>query len=266
VNDEMAAIGKEIKEQLLNGEEISDSLYVRLFITKLRVTYDYKCPITKRREAEVKAHRFVEITQRIGEIVTEKQKEDLPKKEKKRLADEESALNHELADMEKLPTNGWVLVDFPCSYAQAKLLEEALSGYRPHEELEPTDREKETKDALLLVQPTPESGMAKTLIPSGLDAVIWLDCPAMECLRRSDGRRKTPDDSEHYHVFDNIPTIKNAPLCESLLPISEDNNSVSGLPDRFVAFDQNTASMQRWLNQFGDEERNRSLLRIFKAE
>lgn len=108
--------------------------------------------------------------------------------------------------MEKMPTNGWVLVDFPCSYAQAKLLEEALSGYRPHEELEPTDREKETKDALLLVQPTPESDIAKSLIKSGLDAVIWLDLPVEESLRRSDGRRfDSSDPNMRYHVFDMQP-------------------------------------------------------------
>jgi adenylate kinase family enzyme len=53
--------------------------------------------------------------------------------------------------MDKVKSNGWVLVDFPCSYTQAKLLEEALSGYKPHEELKPTDREIETDDALLLV-------------------------------------------------------------------------------------------------------------------
>lgn len=39
VNEEFAAIGREIKEALCNGEEISDQLYVRLFITKLRCTY-----------------------------------------------------------------------------------------------------------------------------------------------------------------------------------------------------------------------------------
>jgi len=91
--------------------------------------------------------------------------------------------------MDTLPTNGWVLVDFPCSYAQAKLLEEALSGYKPHEELVATEREIESNDALLLVQPHPQTEVAKTLISSGLDAVIWFDCPIQECLRRSDGRR-----------------------------------------------------------------------------
>jgi hypothetical protein len=62
------------------------------------------------------------------------------------------------------------------------------------------------------------------------------------------------------------PPCDQAPLCERLLPLSEDNNSVTGLPDRFVAFDQNTASMQRWLTKFGDEERSRNLLTMFKAD
>lgn len=57
--------------------------------------------------------------------------------------------------MDTLQTNGWVLVDFPCSYAQAKLLEEALSGFKPHEELETTEREKASEEALLLVRPHP---------------------------------------------------------------------------------------------------------------
>jgi adenylate kinase family enzyme len=39
--------------------------------------------------------------------------------------------------------NGWILVDFPSTYAQAKLLETALSGFVPSSELEQIDREKE---------------------------------------------------------------------------------------------------------------------------
>lgn len=53
--------------------------------------------------------------------------------------------------MDEIPVDGWVLVDFPCSYTQAKLLEKALSGFRPLEELEPIRRDIETKEALLLV-------------------------------------------------------------------------------------------------------------------
>jgi len=44
------------------------------------------------------------------------------------------------------------------------------------------------------VQPHAESDMAKTLNHSGLDAVIWLDMPPKEALRRSDGRRYDSQD------------------------------------------------------------------------
>jgi adenylate kinase family enzyme len=48
-------------------------------------------------------------------------------------------LELEQIKIQQLDNNaGWVLIDFPQSYAQAKLLEQALSGYIPKEELKPT--------------------------------------------------------------------------------------------------------------------------------
>lgn len=132
----------------MNGEEIHDEIYVKLFVHKLRTTYEYKCPVTRRREVQVKAKRQVEINSRMGDIAQDLAKEDISKKLRKQLHEEQAALEIELADLDKQQTKGWILVDFPCSYAQAKLLEEALSGYKPLEEMEPTDREIETKRAL----------------------------------------------------------------------------------------------------------------------
>ena len=54
---------------------------------------------------------------------------------------EKKDLEKEMSELDSLPVNGWVLVDFPCNYTQAKLLEEALSGYKPIEELEVTELE-----------------------------------------------------------------------------------------------------------------------------
>ena len=49
-NEDFRQIGIEIEELLASGEEITDNLYVKLFITKLRMTYEYKDPQQQRRE------------------------------------------------------------------------------------------------------------------------------------------------------------------------------------------------------------------------
>lgn len=138
----------------------------------------------------------------MGEIAHELAKDDISKKLRKQLQEEQAGLEIELADLDKQQTKGWMLVDFPCSYAQAKLLEEALSGYKPLEEMEPTEREIETKRALELVKPSPQEQQPDTLIKSGLDAVIWFKCSPEECLRRAEGPRVDSADPENqFHVF-----------------------------------------------------------------
>lgn len=88
------------------------------------------------------------------------------------------------------------------------------------------------------MRPNPKEEPPVTLIPSGLDAVLWLDCPIAECLRRADGRRFDSDAPEdRYHVEDARPPATQAPLCERLLPLSEDDNCVNTVADRAVAFD-----------------------------
>lgn len=159
-----------------------------------------------------------------------------------------------------------MLVDFPCSYAQAKLLEEAMSGYKPTKEMEPIKRDTEMEEAFLLVQPTAKEEPPKMLIRSGLDAVIWFNCPIKECQRRADGRRVDVQelDSDQavtfYHVDDAEPPTDAANLCERLEPIDEDSNHASALVDRVVSFDQQERSLRKWLTDFGVEERQYTLL------
>ena len=112
---------------LLDGEEISDELYVKVFVTKLRIQYPYKDPKTKQSEVKQQARRQVEINERLRSILSELQKEDLKRKQIKALEAEQVSLQEELQDLQVTEPIGWVLVDFPASYAQAKLLEEALS-------------------------------------------------------------------------------------------------------------------------------------------
>ena len=42
--EEFRQCGVKMQELLLDGEEISDELYVKVFVTKLRIQYPYKSP------------------------------------------------------------------------------------------------------------------------------------------------------------------------------------------------------------------------------
>ena len=126
------------------------------------------------------------------------------------------------------------------------------------------------EEAFLLVQPTAKEEPPKVLIRSGLDAVVWFDCPLKECQRRADGRRVDVNEignstQTFYHVNDVVPPTDDAPLCERLEPIDEDGNHTSALVDRVVSFDLQERSLRTWLTSFGVEERNYNLLQEINA-
>ena len=78
------------------------------------------------------------------------------KRKKKRTED---VVQREIEDKERqleqvkvIDNNGWILVDFPTNFSQAMLLEKALSGYVMPGDLEPIQRDLESKEAGLLVK------------------------------------------------------------------------------------------------------------------
>lgn len=78
-----------MQELLLDGQEITDDLYVKVFVTKLRMQYEYKDPATKQKELKQSARRSVDINERLRAIQDELQKEDLKKKQIKALEAEQ---------------------------------------------------------------------------------------------------------------------------------------------------------------------------------
>lgn len=174
-------------------------------------------------------------------------------------------LQEQLEQLKMIDKNGWILIDFPTNFSQAMLLEKALSGYQIPEDLEPTARELEQHDAQLLVKPTPKPQPPKTLIPTGLDAVVWFDCSRGECLRRAIGRRIDAANNLIYHIQDNPPSIEKSPLCEIIEPIDDESESMACLVDRWVAFDQAKSGIEKWLTQFGDESTSFNLLHRIEA-
>ena len=71
------------------------------------------------------------------------------------MLEEKKRLEKQLSEMEQVPSNGWVMVDFPANFAQAKLLENALSGYIPGSECDPINRDNQLENAKLIASPSP---------------------------------------------------------------------------------------------------------------
>lgn len=71
----------------------------------------------------------MKINNRLADIEKELSDDATKPKQLKSLGIEKINLTEEKQKLDEAGNNGWVLLDFPSSYAQAKLLEEALSGY-----------------------------------------------------------------------------------------------------------------------------------------
>lgn len=266
--EDLRLCGQRIQDCLFNGEEIPDQLYVDLFVAKLRLTYAFKDKPTLKAETHAAAARELELTRRVAELGEEllqmQDPESNYRRKKNRTLEtvrEEITLHQaELESLKQIPTNGWILIDFPSNFSQAMLLEKALSGYQIKEDLEKTQRETEQEAANVLVKPTEKPAPPKTLIPSGLDAIIWFDCSREECLRRALGRRIDGQNNIIYHIQDNPPSIEKSPLCEIIEPIDDESESMACLVDRWVAFDQTKDGLHKWVTQFGDEPNSANLL------
>lgn len=265
--------GERIQQCLFEGQEIPDELYVSLYVAKLRMTYEYRDRANLRSGVVDNAKRELDLTRAVANLTEElTQMRDPDNKTKKKKKRTEEVVERELQDakaelegIQNVERNGWILVDFPTTFGQAMLLEKALSGYQIPQDLEPTQREQESEEARLLVKPTERPAPPKTLIASGIDAVIWFDCSRDECLRRALGRRIDSQSNIIYHIQDNPPSIEKSPLCEIIEPIDDESESMSCLVDRWVAFDQTRSGLEKWLSQFGDESTGKNLLARIEA-
>ena len=154
----------------------------------------------------------------------------------------------------KKSEKGWILVDFPTTVEQAKLLEEALTNFK-HKYERPLGFYEEKKQKLHAVcPPETEEQLAVELEVSGLDHVIWIDTSKKECLRRSIGKRVSPESGIIYHVEDDQPPFSQSPLVEQLEPIDDMKEHRGVIVDRSVALDRNSKSLRSWFAQFAKED------------
>ena len=82
-------------------------------------------------------------------------------------------------------SKGFVIVNFPNTYNQAKLLENILSGYIPKSETRPL-KSLRMKNLFSIVLDTSEEILPPNkLILGGFDFIFYINVPSNECTRRA---------------------------------------------------------------------------------
>ena len=121
----------------------------------------------------------------------------------------DESLKDELESIRSVSKKGWILLDFPRSLDQMKMLETCLTGYVCKTDM-PKDYYQEKYEAWSKVATPPclvdEKVTGEVVaLSSGFDGVLILNTPDTECKRRSIGRKIDPQTQNIYHMETNKP-------------------------------------------------------------
>lgn len=191
-----------------------------------------------------KNKRKAEIQEELNKI-----KEEQAKKAKTKQK-EEQQLIAELNKLNSTSYSGFILVDFPSTVKQAKLLEQKLSNFIPEVERPLNEYYKAKQDLSLYYQKIVKQSFIKPKATSVLNKVIYLDCDDEECVRRSVLRRIDPNTGTIYHLEDNPPPSNDAKLNDRLKALDDPETSEETIKKFNYEFDFEYESLEDFYSIF----------------
>jgi adenylate kinase family enzyme len=239
-----------IKTILKNGESITDEIYVDLLIEFIKIDFPEKTEEDLANEAIARVNFKEHIMEEL-EKNDEENKDNRPQLHMKT----EQELKQKLMRAELEATQGIVLVNFPNTYNQAKLLERKLSTYVPENEKPILQANILKENISLIIDRSPVILPPAKLLRGGLDYVFYLDVPFRECIRRAIGRRIDPNTNVVYHLHDNTPDTSSN-ICENLISLDDPRNTQSTLVTRNLSFKNTIDFIVDFYKPFGFERKN----------
>jgi len=160
---------KSLIRRVYNGEEVDDSLYVLLIIEQLQKLYPKMSPKQYLDKAlEEKKLKIQEMMAHMGPADVNKDKLSIFKKQKV-MSTQEKMANIDESSIPLINSQGFILMDFPNSYNQAKLLEQAFTSFITDDQKESHISHLKLQELKRLVKPSPKDIKPKELCKSGLD-------------------------------------------------------------------------------------------------
>ncbi|KAL4511584.1 hypothetical protein ABPG72_012429 [Tetrahymena utriculariae] len=251
LDEESIQLAQKIEQCLYSGQDIPDEYYIKLIQKVLNQIHP-----------EVTQQQFLEQLAQKNIPSENEQLLRLPNlgQDLQMPPTKEDTFRNALVNRTHKYTSGIILLDFPHTYEQAKLLEKEISGFLPKDEIIQSEFEKSIENAQKIVKPTKVETKPRQLIKPGLDLVIYIDIDKKESLRRALGRRYDPLTKQNFHLDDNPPPVDNAPLIERLEQIREYGTSELAIVDKNCELDNNFKQLKEWYTLFGNKFEIRTLI------
>lgn len=252
-------------ENCENSQEKKDEAIIDFCIDIIKADFPEKMSSQIINEILSKQKRKKEINEEILKL-----KEDKNNPKAKTGTKNESQYQIELNKISIESNKGFILVDFPNNFSQAKILEQKLSGYifeltKPKSEIE-----KLKDNYTQILDKTCKPPKKRNLIECGLDVCIYLEGNSDECLRRSQDRKIDPTTGLIYHLEDNPPNQDDKKLIERLVGTEEIQPSESIILESHKNFNLNIKQILEFYSIFGYSKMNFKMLNkipiISKAE
>lgn len=204
-----------LRDSKSSNEQYDDNLLIDLLLTQINIDFPLKTKDQIIQELLNKNKRKKELSDELAKI-----KEEQSKKPKTKLKEEQHFLS-ELAKLNNDTSKGFVVINFPTTLKQAKLLEFKITGYIQEIDKAKSENEKyKNKFSIILEKQTREK-IASELKQSALNATILLDVPSKECIRRCIHRRIDPNNGNIYHLEDYPPPSNDHKLIDRLQCIDD---------------------------------------------
>ncbi|CAD8115667.1 unnamed protein product [Paramecium sonneborni] len=229
-------LGQSISNYLFQGENIPDELYIKAIVQKIKRSFSIQTFEEIYEEQKVKSQNH---NQRPIKNIDDFNDDGINWEDFHR----NNMINN------KPYCKGWLLVGFPQTYDQAKLLEKYLTNIQPQDE--PTPLEARLQEAAKIVKPNEYRIVPRTKQESGVGICVYLEMPSNEmCLRRAIGRRYDNHNHSLYHLDTNPPPVDNAPLIERIKSLYEVDNLQQQISDKNSYFMTQIQGLQNWYNCF----------------
>ena len=156
--------------------------------------------------------------------------------------------------------NGWVLLDFPRTINQAKLLETMLTGYRQPSDLQKQQNQVVSEINTNFTDPEEHEGPLNfSPQTSFFDSVFLLDTAKDECLRRGKNRKIDPTTNQIFHMEDSPPAGNDQKILDRLQDCygnhTNENDMIAFVDQSDLESTDNEPMIKQFFSEFGTLDR-----------